>query len=90
MKLIRWNLEKAKALRLDSARGNIGFEDCLVAIESGKILDIIPNPTRSNQRMFVLDIAGYAYIVPYVENDDEVFLKTVYPSRKHTALYLKW
>ena len=38
--------------------------------------------------MLVLRINDYAYAVPYVETDGEIFLKTVFPSRKHTALYL--
>ncbi len=88
MKLISWNSEKAQLLREDTSRGNVGFEECLVAIEEGRILDILPNPTRSNQRMFVLEINGYAYVVPFVESVDEIFLKTVFPSRKHTAIYL--
>ena len=88
MTQIHWNAEKAAALRADSARGNIGFEDCLIAIEEGRILDILRNPTRPHQRMFVLEINGYAHVVPFVEDENGIFLKTVYPSRKHTALYL--
>jgi hypothetical protein len=88
MKIVRWNLEKAKILVEDPARGGVGFEEAVVAIESGAVLDIIANPVRENQRMFVLEIDGYAYVVPFVENDEGIFLKTVYPSRKYTAHYL--
>lgn len=90
MKTINWDIKKAGILRNDNSRENIGFEDCVIAIEEGRVLDDIPNPSKqySNQRMFVLGINNYAYIVPYVETDDEIFLKTVFPSRKHAAIYL--
>ena len=91
MKRIVWDIEKAKALRDNAPRGNVGFEECVVAIEEGRVLADIanPNPRTHRQRMLVLRINDYAYVVPYVETDEEIFLKTVFPSRKHTALYLK-
>ena len=75
---------------LRGLRGNVGFEECVVAIEDGRVLaDIVnPNPQYPRQRMLVLWISDYAYAVPYVETDEEIFLKTVFPSCKHTALYL--
>ena len=88
MKKISWNAEKGLKLAADYDRGNVGFEDCVLAIEEGRILDIIANPVRTNQKMFVLHINGYAYVVPFVEDEEGIFLKTVYPSRKHTAIYL--
>ncbi|SMN15944.1 hypothetical protein CRYPA_1892 [uncultured Candidatus Thioglobus sp.] len=90
MKTIRWDTTKAKILRSDVSRGNIGFEDCIVALEENRVLDDIENPSKkySNQRMFILGINNYAYVVPYIETRDEIFLKTVFPSRKHTAMYL--
>lgn len=86
-----WDTEKARLLRNDSSRGNVSFEDCVIAIEEGRVLDEIQNPSSNHrsQRMFVLEIHNYAYIVPYVQSDTEIFLKTVFPSRKHTAFYLK-
>jgi len=49
-----------------------------------------PNPEQyGDQRMFVVDIENYAYLVPYVEKEDEIFLKTIFPSRKATMKYLK-
>jgi len=90
MKKITWDINKAKALRADKSRENVSFEDCVIAIDEGRVLDDIPNPgpQYSHQNMFVLEIKNYAYVVPYVEIDDEIFLKTVFPSRKHTAIYL--
>ena len=89
-KKIRWNIEKARQLLADPSRGGISFEDCVIAIEGGKILDIIQNPSINHptQKMYVLEIEGYAYSVPFVENDEEIFLKTLFPSRKLTAIYL--
>ncbi|MCH9852943.1 MAG: toxin [Alphaproteobacteria bacterium] len=90
-KIIRWNAEKSLQLRRLYERGNIGFEECASLIEAGKILDVIDNPSQhhSEQKVFVLEIDNYAYLVPYVENDEEIFLKTLYPCRKNTAHYLK-
>lgn len=90
MKVIRWNIEKAAWLRSHPERNAVGFEECAVLIESGDIVDDIDNPSANfpNQKAFVLAVDEYVYLVPYVETDDEIFLKTVYPSRKLTALYL--
>jgi hypothetical protein len=90
MKKILWGLDKAKALQGDGLRGNVGFEECVLAIENGRILADIANPSEKypHQRMMVLNINNYAFVAPYIESEDEIFLKTVYPSRKHTAIYL--
>lgn len=88
MKAINWNLEKNQ--QLAEERG-ISFEDVVVYLQQGAILDIVAHPNKKKypgQRMFVLDIDDYAYLVPYVENRKEIFLKTIIPSRKATKLYL--
>jgi hypothetical protein len=57
----------------------------------GGLLDVVPhpNPTKyRNQRMFVVKVADHVYLVPFVETDDGLFLKTVIPSRKATLKYL--
>ncbi len=87
-KQIRWDHEKAKLLNNDVSRGRIGFEDCIIAIEDERVLDDIPNPNYPHQRMLVLSINHYAYVVPYIKEETGYFFKTVFPSRKHTALYL--
>jgi hypothetical protein len=91
MKRIAWNEEKALSLRSNAQRNNVGFEECIVAIEEGRVPADIANPNRRfpHQRMMILHINDYAYAVPYVETEDAIFLKTVFPSRKHTAIYLK-
>ena len=90
MKKITWDIAKAKVLHDNGLRGNVGFDECVVAIEDSEVLADIanPNPQYPRQRMLVPRINDYAYVVPYVETDEEIFLKTVFPSRKHTALYL--
>ena len=90
MKRIIWNAGKALSLKNNALRNNIGFEECVIAIEEGRVLADIgnPNPRFPTQRIMILQIKDYAYVVPYVETDEEIFLKTVFPSRKHTAIYL--
>ena len=87
-KEIRWSDEKDLLLRSDPTRGGIGLAECAVAIEEGRILDDLPNPVRSGQRILILEIDDYAYVVPYITEGDTIFLKTMFPSRKHTAKYL--
>ena len=75
---------------LKSSRG-ICFEDVVFFVERGDILDDYLHPNQKDypgQRMMVINIANYAYLIPYVENDEELFLKTIIPSRKATQRYL--
>ena len=76
-------------LRSKLGRGGIGLAECAIAIEEGRILDDLPNPARPNQSIFVLYIDGYACVVAYVVDEEWIFLKTMFPSRKHTARYLR-
>lgn len=88
MKPFRWGPEKNEQLVLE--RG-ISFEQMVVAIEAGGLLDILahPNPSKyPHQKVLVVACDGYAYLVPFVEQEDHVFLKTVIPSRKATRDYL--
>ena len=89
MKYLNWNSEKNELLKKE--RG-ISFEIMAFQIEAGNILDVINHPNQDKypgQRIFVIEFEEYAYFVPFVENDDEVFLKTIIPSRKATKDYLK-
>jgi hypothetical protein len=79
-----------KGVALKSSRG-ICFEDVVFFIERGDILDDYLHPNQKDyrgQRIMVINIANYAYLIPYVENDEELFLKTIIPSRKATQRYL--
>jgi hypothetical protein len=70
----------------------ICFEDIVLCIEMGFLLDILEHPNQEKykgQKIFVVQIDDYAYLVPFVENEVEVFLKTIIPSRKATKKYLK-
>ena len=70
----------------------ISFEDIIAAIDGDKLLDIIEHPSSlkyPNQKIYILDINEYVYLVPYVRKDRyTVFLKTIFPSRKLTKQYL--
>ncbi len=65
----------------------ISFEEIAFLIESGHIIEIEKNPGHSNPKIYVLEIENYAFIVPFVENEKEIFLKTAFPSRKYTKRY---
>src|SRR4030095_9515619 len=78
--------DDAKNAKLRAERG-IGFEDIVFHIERGDLLDILEHPNRSRyagQRIFVVRREGYVYVVPFVEDEHTVFLKTIIPSRKAT------
>jgi uncharacterized DUF497 family protein len=84
MKYLNWSPEKNEILK---AKRGISFEEIAFLIESGHILGIEENPGRSNQKIYILEIENYAFIVPFVEKDNEIFLKTAFPSRKYTRRY---
>jgi len=89
MKIFNWNSEKNQ--QLIEERGK-SFEEVIFHIENGGLLDDICHPNTTDyprQRIFVVAIDNYAYLVPYLEAEEEIFLKTVIPSRKFTKLYLK-
>jgi uncharacterized DUF497 family protein len=88
VKRFTWNPEKNEQLR--EQRG-ISFEEVLFHIENGDVLDILEHPNQERyegQRMFVVAIEKYVHLVPFIEDEKEVFLKTIIPSRKATKRYL--
>jgi len=88
MRLFNWNSDKNRTLIEE--RG-ISFEEVVYSIQSGSLLDDMSHPNQekyAHQRIFVVQMNDYAYLVPYVENDNEIFLKTIVPSRKATKQYL--
>jgi uncharacterized DUF497 family protein len=88
MRIYNWNSDKNQELILNR---NISFEEAVFYIENGGLLDDIAHPNKSDyshQRIFILRIRGYVYLVPYVDTEKEVFLKTIIPSRKFTQKYL--
>ncbi|MFZ2852805.1 MAG: toxin [Rhodocyclaceae bacterium] len=88
MKPFRWNPEKNETVK--AGRG-ISFEGIVVAIETDGLLDILLHPNQSKylrQRVLVVGCDSYAYLVPFVEEEDYFFLKTIIPCRKATRDYL--
>jgi uncharacterized DUF497 family protein len=88
MKSISWNAEKNALVK---AERGVSFEDVVFHIMAGDILDTVDHPNQGRypgQQIHVIAIEEYVYLVPFVETDEEVFLKTVIPSRKATKSYL--
>lgn len=86
MKYFDW--DEAKNQWLITNRG-ISFESCVTAIEQGDVLAIVPNKhPRTHQKKLIINIDDYAYVVPFVEDEQKIFFKTVYPSNKETKKYL--
>jgi hypothetical protein len=89
MKVFRWAPDKNALLAAD--RGT-SFESIVVAVESGGLLDILAHPNRvkyPRPNILVMAADHYVYLVPFVEEEDCYFLKTIIPSRKATRDYLK-
>lgn len=89
MKYIDWNDEKNEELKKE--RG-VSFEVVTSLIENQNFLDVIIHPNQMkypNQRMFIIEIDNYVYLVPFVEEEDKIFLKTKIPNRKATKKYLR-
>jgi uncharacterized DUF497 family protein len=88
MKAFAWNSEKNELLK---AERGISFEEVVLNIQLGNEVDIFEHPNQERypgQQISVVVIEGYAYLVPFVENEEETFLKTIIPSRKATKQYL--
>ena len=67
------------------------FEDIVFYLQNDGLLDDVEHPNKKDypdQRLFIINIKNYAYLVPYIENEQEIFLKTIIPSRKATKKYL--
>ena len=85
---MKWNAEKSLSLK---AERGVSFEEVLSAISQGGLLCVMDHPNRTkygHQKMLVVRIRDYAYLIPYVESDSEIFLKSIMPSRKATRQFL--
>lgn len=88
MKYFDW--DPLKSIKLLSERG-ISFEDIIAALDEGKLLDTIEHPNQSRypgQKILIVEIDRYVLLVPFVEDEEKIFLKTIYPSRKFTVKYI--
>ena len=84
-----WSEEKDRQLRED--RG-IGFEDIIFHIQEGDVLLTAVHPNRKkhpNQKVLYVRVDEYVYMVPFVENEDKKFLKTIIPSRRATKKLIR-
>lgn len=83
-----WDNEKNELLI--RTRG-VSFEEVISVLESGDVLDVIDHPNQerySHQKMYVIEIDGYVYLVPFVNDKNKIFLKTIIPNRKAQKKYL--
>lgn len=87
VKYLDWSLEKNEWLK---KLRNIGFEQISDALLGDGFLDVIDNPSKNflKQKVFVINCNNYIYYVPFIEDEDKFFLKTIIPSRKALKKYL--
>jgi hypothetical protein len=81
-----WNPDKNKWLAINR---DVVFEEIICLIEEGNLKAVLKYPRKANQKIFIVERDGYAYNVPFIEQEDGVcFLKTIYPSRISTKKYI--
>ena len=83
----KWDIEKNRLLK--SERG-VCFEDVVTLIYDDKVLDIIKHPNSEkypNQKLYIVHLNNYVHMVPFIKENDEIFLKTIIPSRKINKQY---
>jgi hypothetical protein len=89
MKVFRWDNDKNELLK--NSRG-VCFEQVVILMEREEILETVEHPNQNKypgQKIATVMIDDYAYLVPYVQKSDEIFLKTIIPSRKATDKYVR-
>lgn len=82
MQFVKWNILKSE--RLKKERG-VSFEEII----RSKLIAVKRHPKKEYQEIMLFEYKGYIWIVPFIKNKDELFLKTLYPSRKYTKIYRK-
>jgi uncharacterized DUF497 family protein len=89
MRYFDWSTDKNERLK---EQRDITFEEIVFHILHDGLLDVLEHPNKEqypDQRIFVVDVEGYVYLVPFVETEESIFLKTIIPSRKMTKKYFK-
>lgn len=89
MKYLDWDVEKNEKLKEER---EIGFEEVAAAMIEGKVLATIPHPNKKRypgQRIFIIELHDYIYVIPFVEDEKKIFLKTIFPSRKYTRDFIE-
>jgi len=88
---LKFAYNKKKDLLLKEERG-ISFDEIIFYVQEGYVVDVLVNPNQEKypqQYIYVIDIEGYLWLVPFIEDNEKIFLKTAFPSRKHTTKYLE-
>jgi len=87
VKYLDWSLKKNEWLKKNR---DIGFDEVAIALIGDGLLDLIDNPSKNfpEQKVFVVKINNYIYYIPFVEDEEKFFLKTIIPSRKALKKYL--
>ncbi len=88
MKIYSWNNQKNELLK---AERGISFEEIVLNIQLGNELDVYEHPNQERylgQKISAVLVENYVYLVPFVESEEEIFLKTIIPSRKATKHYI--
>ncbi len=86
--MFEWDDKKNKKLKKER---NISFEEIIKAVASGGLIDVLYHPNREkypNQKLLIVNLKGYAWVVPFEELGDKLRLITAYLSRKFTKRYL--
>ena len=89
MRVFRWDNEKNELLKKN--RG-VCFEQIVILMEREDVLETIQHPNQNKypgQNIATVRIGDYAYLVPYVQESDEIYLKTIIPSRKATNKFVR-
>ena len=89
MKYFDWDEEKNQKLKEE--RG-ISFEEVVIALDEEKILYRGDHPNQDKypgQKIVIVEMKNYAYMVPFVEDNEKIFFKTIIPNRKATKKYLR-
>lgn len=88
MKYFEWNEIKNKQLKI---KRGVSFEQAVSAILSNNLIKVEKNRNKKykDQQIYIININNYCYLVPFVKDNNKVFLKTIIPSRKATKKYIK-
>ncbi len=89
MKFVAWDVQKNERLKIER---RISFEEVIEAIVNEQIIGKFPHPNQERypgQQVYVVAFDEYVYIIPFVEDEEKIFLKTIYPSRKYTKKYIE-
>jgi len=88
METIRWDERKN---RWQKQHRGVCFEQAAVCLALERVLDVTDHPNQGRypgQKLAVIEINGYAYLVPLDHSGGEIVLKTMIPSRKATQKYI--